>query len=302
MDNNYYYKVYNLIVKSEIKMDELYAVDKTDKYDVLIKRGKVPRELIGKINNYMWYYLDERDMVLKIDNVGNYYIKDGKEIIVEQYEKSNDHYVKTYILGSSFGLLLRQRGNIAIHGGAVKVKDKGIIITGNTGAGKSTLTNAFRHNGYKFLCDDVSVLGSDIKGKIKVMPAYPQQKLCKDSIKNMEYDIKKFKKIDEERDKYAIPVHESFLNEGIELGAICELELSNDINEVEISEVTGQEKVILVLKNIYRIELLKEKFIDNDYFKKCLDLAMSIKIFRVKRPVNKFTVNKQIDLIEKFIL
>lgn len=298
MIKNYFYKIYDLIVKSEFKIDELISIDETENFDVKIKYGKVPEKLIKDINEYKWYSIEKDYSVLKIKDVGNYYIKEGKEIIVEPYESAEYHYIKTYILGSAFGLLLKQRNQIAIHGGTVKIGDKAVILTGNTGAGKSTLTNAFRHNGYKFLCDDVSPLS--VKDNIKVMPAYPQQKLCKDAMDSMGYNTENFKRIDEGRDKYAIPVHESFIKEPLNLGGICELEI-HDGNDVEIEEVKGKDKIISVIRNIYRIELFRETHLDKEYFKSCLNIAMKIPIYKVKRPRIGFTVNNQIELIEKVL-
>ena len=297
----YYYRVYDLNVESDIEMPELLEVDVNDKIDVVIKYGKVPKNMINKIQEGSWFHLEEKYFVFRVENIAKYFVENGSEIIIEPYELANKDDVKTFTLGTSFGILIKQRNDIAIHGGTILIDNKAVILTGNTGAGKSTLTNAFRHNGYRFLCDDVSVLGNK-KDSIFVMPAYPQQKLCKDAMDKMGYDTEKFKKIDDDRDKYCIPVHDSFEKDPCKLSAICEIELTDKDDDVEIKEILGQEKLFSVLKNIYRIELIRTMDMKKEYFSKCLEIAKNIRVFKVKRPKDKFTVNEQIRLIEQAVL
>ncbi len=297
----YYYRVYDLNVESDIEMPELLEVDVNDKIDVVIKYGKVPENMINKILEGSWFHLEEKSFVFRVENIAKYFVENGSEIIIEPYELANKDDVKTFTLGTSFGILIKQRNDIAIHGGTILIDNKAVILTGNTGAGKSTLTNAFRHNGYRFLCDDVSVLGNK-KDSIFVMPAYPQQKLCKDAMDKMGYDTEKFKKIDDDRDKYCIPVHDSFEKDPCKLSAICEIELTDKDDDVEIKEILGQEKLFSVLKNIYRIELIRTMDMKKEYFSKCLEIAKNIRVFKVKRPKDKFTVNEQIRLIEQAVL
>lgn len=297
----YYYKVYDLNVESDIEMPELLEVNVNDKIDVVIKYGKVPEDMVNKIPERLWFYLEEKSFVFRIENIAKYFVKNGSEIIVEPYELANKDDIKTFTLGTSFGILMKQRNDIAIHGGTILINNKAVILTGHTGAGKSTLTNAFRHNGYRFLCDDVSVLDAE-KEEIFVMPAYPQQKLCKDAMDKMGYDTEKFKKIDDDRDKYCIPVHDSFEKNPCELSAICEIELVDMDKDVEVKEVLGQEKLFSIMRNIYRIELIRTMDMKKEYFNKCLNIAKNIRVFKVKRPKDKFTVNEQIRLIEQAVL
>ncbi len=195
----YYYKVYGLNIESEIKIPELIILEKENEpnIDVTIYIDKMPESiniakeqgiLEGFRKNEMWFY---------VKGIATYYIKNGKEIVVEPYRNIDDHYIKTYILGSAFGLLLIQRNIVAIHGGTVVIDDKAIICTGDTGAGKSTLTSALRLNGARLVADDVSSI--DIKDEIMVYPAYPQQKLCGDAVRKLGYDTGDFIRIDEGR-------------------------------------------------------------------------------------------------------
>ena len=86
-----------------------------------------------------------------------------------------------------------------------------------------------------------------------------------------------------------------------ELIAMVKLEVS-DVEEVTIEELRGSEKLYNIIKNIYRGEYIKYLGGMNPrYFKQCLDIAKNIKFFKIVRPVNKFTVDEQIELIEEAI-
>lgn len=298
----YYYRIYGLNVKSEIEIPELLAIDDLDvsKVDVNIKRAPIAEEIINSIHNRSWYKYENERMVFKVNKVGAFYIENGESIIVDEFEDADSQLIKTFILGTSFGMILSQRGLLAMHGGTVLVDGKAIILTGQSGAGKSTLTNAFRHYEYPFMADDVSATIED-KEEIFVEAAYPQQKICRDAMEKMGYNISDYRLIDEGRGKYVIPTHKTFIRERKKLGAIFEIE-QWDNDEVKIDEVLGQDKMKTVLRNIYRIEVIAPHGIQAKYFKKAINIAKNIPVYRIKRPRNQFSVDKQIEKIKDIMV
>lgn len=296
----YYYKVYGLNIESEIKIQELVILNDEDKanIDVTIYIDKMPESINIAKEQEILEGFRKKEMWFYIKDIATYYIKNGQEIVVEPYRDIDDHYIKTYILGSAFGLLLIQRNIVAIHGGTVVIDDKAIICTGDTGAGKSTLTSALRLNGAKLLADDVSTI--DIKDEIMVYPAYPQQKLCGDAVRKLGYDTGDFIRIDEGRDKYAIPSKTEFISEPVKLSAIFEV-MVGDLEKVEIRELKGSEKMSTIMKNIYRGYVNEIAGLDREYFKDFLKITKEINLYRIIRPKDKFTVNEQIKLIEGIV-
>ncbi|GIM28733.1 HPr kinase [Clostridium polyendosporum] len=296
----YTYKVYGMDIKSEIFLPELLPVsNKEDDYaDVTISYGVMPKDIRHELENGQMYRFRKNEMWFSIKEVANYYIYNGNTIIVEPYLNGNMEYIKIFLLGSAFGMLLIQRDMVAIHGSTVIVDGQGVIFTGESGTGKSTLTAAFREKGYAFLADDVSVTSKGIDGVSIINPGYPQQKLCKDAMEKMGYDTDKFIMIDSDRDKYAIPVCNDFFKEAVSLGAVFELTVG-EVNNVSINEIVGSEKLKVLLKNIYRIELTSYVGMSPSYFKNCIDIVKKIPLYRVIRPKNSFSVEQQIELITK---
>jgi len=301
--NKYIYKIYGLLVESEIYIKELIQpskemdFNKNIKSDVLIKYDSMPFQIKQNINEGRSFSFKKDECWFLIEDIGIYRICNGNIISVEKL--CNDEYkIQSFILGSSFGCLFIQRNMVALHGGTILINNKALVITGDSGAGKSTLTSNFRVKGYKFLSDDISVTDVGINGQIIVNPAYPQQKLCRDSAIKLGLDIDKLVKIDEGRDKFAVPSKESFITESKTVAYMCEVGVRNDeLDKVEIKEVLGIQKMKLINKNIYRTEIARDIGIKDEYFKQILRIAKQIKYFKVIRPKNSFTVNEQMQLI-----
>lgn len=293
----WYYKVYGLNIESDIEIPELLAINEDNNHhiDVRIKIGNIQKEVLNSIPSYSWFNYRDNSMVFTVENVGSFYICNGDEIIVQPLKTSDNQSIKTYILGTSFGMILAQRNKVAIHGGAIVVGEKAIILTGRSGAGKSTLTNAFRHYEYPFMADDVSST-LELKGEIFIEPAYPQQKICRDAMEKMKYNIENFKLIDEGREKYVIPAHKSFVSEKRKLDAIFEIE-PYDGEKVTVQELLGQDKMKTILRNIYRIEVMKIHGIPQNYFRKIFNIAKNISVYRINRPRNEFSVHEQMNCI-----
>lgn len=289
----FFYELYGLKIKSEIEIKELLEINKCTYYDVIIKRGYVLGDDLVKP---VWIKIDNENMRLINTNTGRFKVSNGNEIVIDEFDNASKPAIKSIILGTCFGVLLKQRGNIAIHGSGINLDGKGVIISGKCGAGKSTLLNGFREKGYKFLSDDVCAIKN---GFIK--PSFPQQKLCKDAMDNFYYNIESFKKIDEEKNKYALQFKRDFCQSETSFNTLIELELS-DNKEVTIDEIKGLEKIKILIRNIYRIELFSDDMIGSNYFKECLSILEKIKVYNIKRPRDIFTINKQIELIKDRII
>lgn len=291
--SKFYYKLYGLNIESEVECKELIKSEKTDD-DIKIYFGKAPEDVYDLIKQGYIVHSTEKIMWLYVEDVAIYYVFDGENIVIDKQQDNVDEYdLKAYLLGTALGMILIQRNLIAIHGGTILVDNKAITIVGDSGAGKSTLTSALRLKGYPFMADDVSVLSGN-----KVNFSYPQQKLCKDTVEKLGYNTDDYNMIDDDREKYAIPVRDNFIMDSNKLNAIFEITITDADEDVSCEEIKGTEKFNIFMKNIYRIEIAKTAGINPVYFKKCLDVVSNIHVYRIKRPNGKFSVSNQIEIIE----
>lgn len=301
-NQKYYYKVYGLNIESEILVPELMVLDnKIDKnIDVKIYYKTMPDDIKQNVNEGKKAFYNGQYVWFHIDNVCTYLIQNGDTVTIDLCENPDLNILKVYILGSVLGIILLQRNTVAIHGGSIVINNKGCIFTGDKGAGKSTLTTALRQRGYDFVSDDVGAIElSDIP---MINPGFGYQKLCEDAMTKLGYDLSEYTPFRSDMNiKYIVPALDNFIKEKVPFEVLFEIE-QGDTQKVEVVEVTGNEKLQKIIKNVFRIEVLMYSGgVPADYFKKCLEIAKHIKFYKITRPKNQFTVNEQIDIIENLI-
>lgn len=301
MEKRYYYRVYGLNIKSDIEIKEFIEINGCSDVDISIEYGEPSEDLISKFKDECTFLIAKDNIVFDIKGIGTYGVYNGNLINYKSYEGADPYYVKIFITCSCIGFIMIQRNKLAIHGGAVSINDNAIIITGDKGAGKSSLTTGLRKYGYELISDDIASI--DFTNNIVVNPGFPYQKLCTDAVLNMGYNIDEyFSFMSDTKRKYVIPVTEHFKMSDTKLAAIFEI-TKGDLEKVSIEEVSSSEKLEKIIECIYRIE-----YIDllggmkPQLFKKCIILAKNIKFYKITRPVNGFTVDEQIKLIENKII
>lgn len=294
----YIYTAYELNIESEIFLPELLPLNdkECDKIDVTISYGRVPDNVRKAVDEGKTFNFEKNKMWFFIKEVAVFYIYNGDRIIVDVCEGYNKDHLRLFLHGSSFGMLLIQKNNVAIHGSTLIIEGKSVIFTGLSGAGKSTLSVALRNKGYKFLSDDISAIGETSDGIFTVKPGFPQQKLCKDAMMKMGYNLDKFVKVNDDRDKYALPVGSFFSKKSVPLNAIFELSVG-DVDNVQIVNATASEKLLRMMKNVFLIEVTQHSGLENSFFKKCIEIANKISYYRIIRPREGFSVEQQIELI-----
>ncbi|MDU2673346.1 MAG: hypothetical protein E7C49_15175 [Clostridium sp.] len=303
--NIYRYTVYGLNIESDIELPELVSIEHKDlgvnNIDINIHYGDLS-EAKKKISGYVVASVSRNDMYVSVENIALYRVVNGNEIIVDPEEGAKSDRVRSFLLGRAFGVLFVERGTVAIHGSTIIKDGKGIIIAGHSGAGKSTLSAALKQRGYKFITDDVSALNIDNYEIANIEPAYPLQKICRDTLENLGYKIDNFElsKKTDTRERYVLPSEDSFINDKFPMGAFCEIAIG-DNEEVIIEEITGTEKIKSLFRNGYFVNIERNIGLRQDYLTKYIKIAKNIPFYKITRPDGKFTVNEQVELFEKVI-
>lgn len=291
---HYKYKAFGLNLHSEI---EIVALDKSDnESDVSICLGIVPKSIKDRLERSDQYQLSRTAFLFDIENVAKYLITDGKQIVIEPYTDADMDQITVYLLGTAMGVLFIQRNRIAIHGSAVGVDQRALIITGDCGAGKSSLTSAFRKNGFGFLADDISALSMKDDLQAFVHPAFPQQRLCTDTALQMGYDLETLKLASMEENKYIVNLEEAYIGEKMPLAAIVEIRIGTS-EEVVLEELHGILKIKHIEKNIYCGSLYDNIGFTNTYYQALLLIAKNTAFYSVSRPKSGFTVEAQLEKI-----
>ena len=336
--------MYGLGVESDIEIEEAYSKDFDGDADVKIAVGHMPPEASeffqGKELDEACSAISGSALICRVPGIADYWISKEK-ITVAPFEGADQLRLKSTLLGSAFGYCMFLRKQVLLHGGAVACSDggkpihdaanggerctgvAGIIITGESGAGKSTVLDALMERGYKFIADDVCSISESADGP-HINMAYPQKKLCRDAAIAHGYDLSKLIYIGEDRDKFAVRLSEGFLPEGADFRYLFELVVDDQAgaggenalgnesrsgsdaggttdaqpSHITVREVSGHEKLKVVLRNIYRGEdEIKMWGISPEYMQACLKIASTVQIFQIVRPRNGDTLAEIMDFI-----
>jgi hypothetical protein len=301
MTNVYHYQVFGLHVVSDILLPELMkANDPQAEPQVSIRLGEVPVAVADPILKTVSCQAAKGKFLFLVPGVANYYVNDGNSITVEPDKQAWEHSVRLFLLGTSFGALLMQRGALPLHGSAVVVKGRGVVFTGMSGAGKSSLLAVFRKRGYPFLTDDVVAVTLDSDGIAWIHPSYPQQKMWRDSTKAVGVDTESLKPFYtyEDQEKFAVPAQQGFWRSPVPLAAVYELQVTN-CREVALQALAGTDKLALLLSHTYRPWLIEGLDLKAAHFQKCAVAARQITVSLLSRPAEKFTLEDQVRCIEQ---
>ncbi|SDF15646.1 hypothetical protein [Sporomusa acidovorans] len=295
VNNNYCYSAFGLRIDSEVVLPELPIVA-GNAADVRIRYGDARDKLDFSLNEGYDYQAAAGSFLFRVDRVASYSITNGEEIVVRPCNQASFRMIRLYLLGTVMGVLLMQRGLLPIHGSTVVINGCGVIFTGISGAGKSTMAAALHKKGYPLLADDVSAIICDPNGIFWVNPGYPQQKLWQASAAMMGIDTAAFDRVCEDKDKYAVPVAAGFRRSPVPVAAVYEI-VVKPCADVSIVPLKGAAKLTTIMGNTYRGEFINGLGMQVTHFKQCAHLIKQVQAFRLTRPELGISLDRQIEIL-----
>jgi len=266
--------------------------------DVTIKVTKQKKSVDFPQYSDNWNQITQNEFALDVEGVARYYACNGNYIEVYPYEGFNQQALELYMNGSVYGAILHQRKIIPLHGSCFIYGGKGIMVCGESGVGKSSLTAAFCLEGSEFLTDDVTPIVIN-NSKPYILTLSDRIKLWDDSIEQLNLSKEGLLKIDLENEKFYFPV-ESEKPDFFLLNQIFVLEI-HDKTAVEFQQIKGAEKVTIIRNQIYRMEYL-QGMPENEsvFFEYLVNISNHVTITLVKRPA-KIPIQQLMLLLKKYI-
>ena len=181
-----------------------------------------------------------------------------------------------------------------------ELEPEAVLIAGESGAGKSTVTTAFLEKGYHLMADDMAFVevGKDKKAMAK--PAFPYQKLCRNVASEKGHALDYLIYINEEKDKFLVPYEGEFFLGAVPIKAFVMLGV-NDTEEVVAKEMTGFNRVPVYTNNLFLRHLLKRDKYNPAIAQKCVEMAAAVPTFYVARPKEGDTVSEVVKKVFEFV-
>lgn len=226
---------------------------------------------------------NEKELTFQIENVASYKIQDGAEVYVCPHAISDPDSIQLFLNGSVLGAVLHQRGIMPFHGSSFIFKDRGVLICGNSGVGKSSVVAAFCQDGSRLVNDDITPICFD-KEHVMMIPLSTKVKLWDDAISLLQLDRTDLKKIRPSLSKYYVSGFTRQEEKQPLLHTFIVLRTHNQ-NNFEIIRPQGIERFNCLRRNIYRKVYLKGMpQTEKKYFGQLLTAANLLDVVVVSRP------------------
>ncbi|WP_346355426.1 hypothetical protein [Azotosporobacter soli] len=292
----YRYTVYGISIESELMLPELNMTDNSVT-DVKIEIGNVTDKLAVEIPDTGSYcYSQSGEFIYCVEGIGAYLVSGGSRITVQPYRQADGNMVKLFLLGTIMGVLLMQRGLAVLHGSSVLINGQGVLFTGLSGAGKSTMAAALHRRGYCLMADDVSPLQRDEQGQFWIQPGYPQQKLWQESAELVGINTENLEVVSDVWKKFALPLKEGFHATAVPLAAVYEI-VARQGGDIEIRPLRGAAKMSMIMENTYRCELMDCLGLRIQHFEQCGAIARQLPVFQLSRPEKVDSLQKQVEAV-----
>ncbi len=276
----YTYYTNGFYIASELKFPELEQAQGAP--SIFIRYGEAPENLENPVFKRAFHQANQQEYLLDIKHAARYWLKNNNEVVVQPYEHAQEDAIRMYILSSLMGVLIHKHNLLPIHSCCIKVNNSAVLIAGDSGAGKSTISLGLYRKGYEILNDDISTVFFNEEKTPFVHPGYMHLKLWSESLEKYGYQAADYRKLRNEIEKYSFPINRSNTLEKLPLKAVFILNPNGE--ELSFETIGGLKAFEALNKNTFRRNLLKGLGKETSHFKLCAQAAAKIKVMVVNRP------------------
>lgn len=288
----YYYRIYGMKMETDMEFRQLVTCEDNSPVDITVVEGTISEDIYEQEEKRKYVFGEQRGWLAN----KTCYIEtnNGTKLIYKRKPGGNMMYLQTYILGYGMSMLAMQRGMLSIHCSALANDDGALLIAGESGAGKSTVTSAFLEQGYQLMADDMAWVEITEEQKVLARPAFPYQKLCRNVAIDQGYDLDELIYINEEKDKFLAPYRGEFGIDPVPVKGFIMLGVTKG-EEVVSSEATGMQKFQMCANNLFLRHLLGPDKYQPCIGQKCMKMAAGIPMHYIARPDGKETTKQVIE-------
>ena len=122
---------------------------------VILESAAVPSVREPAYKGLNWQ-ASETEYAVQVEGVGDFHVFGGREVTFCPVPGADPDWVRLYLNGLVLVALLHQRKVISFHASSFIYGGRCVMILGETGAGKTSLTVAFAVKGAGFMSDDLT--------------------------------------------------------------------------------------------------------------------------------------------------
>jgi hypothetical protein len=220
------------------------------------------------------------EAVLRIGGAAVFRLSGGREIFIQPELGVGGASVRLFLLGIAFAALFHQRGQIPFHSTAVQSGDRGILLAGPSGIGKTSLGAALLRLGGTLVSDDLSVVGVR-NGESIVWPGIRSLFLWKHTLNEMGIDSRALIPLRSGLDKFSLPV-ENVASGPARIEAVYLLEKAYRPG-LRLVSLAGLEKIRALARHVYRPQFVTAMKRSHEHLARLVSMARGVRLVVVQR-------------------
>ena len=269
------YELYGLGVRCAFPLPEARPAEL--ECAVEIRVGPVPGLSWRNADRDGSFRISTGDAKLAWSEVGSFWVRGGREIIVDPAPAVDDRVVRLLLLGPVLAVLLHQRGLLVLHAGVVEMGGGAVLFLGGPRWGKSTIAAALYHRGHCLVADDVAAVRTDTAVPL-ALPGIPQLKLWPDTVAALGEPLDTLARLHPKFEKRSRPTVRGFATNPVRLARIYVL-AEGEGHAIE--PLSPQEALIELVRHTYAARLLRAMGAAA-HFRRCGSLIGRIPIRRLR--------------------
>ncbi len=228
--------------------------------------------------------VNARECRLVIAGAGVYYALEGRQLWYASEPGADTQWATGQLEGLPLAALLHQRGVLHFHAASFVFEGEGVLLLGQSGAGKSSLTAAFAMAGATALSDDLSAIVFEGSQPV-IWPVDRQIRLRQNTIGQLQLGPGQLEAQDPITGKYTFKTRPHQIDR-FELHHLIHLETYPGTNTC-LEPPPAQEQFSLLRSEVCHWEILRGMpQTEKDYLGKILQILNHTQLIRVQRSEN----------------
>ena len=292
------YRVAGLAVASEIELPGAITAQPASAPDIMVRAAPVPASLDDASKKGATWQIAGDRFLFQVPGVARFLLRGGREILFEAAPGVQAGDVSAFVIGTVFGILLHQRGEIVLHASAVRVNEKAVLFCGPSGAGKSTLAAALAQRGFPLVADDLCAITLAAVAAPMVQPDGRHLKLWAQAIDKLDLAKRRGAAVRDRLEKFFVEPAAA-LAEPLPLGAVYALREARPPHKPGIERPNAVDAALILRRSAYRPQLVNRMGQKADYFHAATGIANAAGIFHLTRALNFAAIPEVVGSLEQ---
>jgi hypothetical protein len=288
------YQAYGLSIRSPLELPELRPGQRA--VDVIVRRKNANRSGYPLRDKIRWLGRHQNSISLSCPGVGRFVVR-KTSITIRPEPGVGEALLRLHLLGPAMGVLLHLRKALVLHASAIEINGQAVVIAGESGCGKSSLSSALYARGYAALADDLVRLDNS-GGHWRAFPAFPHYKLWPDALRALGRRSAEMARIHPRSAKRVLPSIQRFATKPAPIRCIYILRIGRSLT---VERLPPMQAFVDIMRQAYCRSVVGLTGPISHFFQ-CTQLAQGVPVRRLSRTENLLSLGDLADLVERDLL